>query len=107
MTLRIESDEDRAAFMDPDEFGEHVSYRQGGLDVTSFYGLFEQTSATAAGEYGGAILHRVTQLTCRTQDLPTDAADGDTLTVRDHAYTVRTVEPDGTGLSVLRLEQAP
>ena len=42
--------------------------------------------------------------TCRTADVVA-AVQGDTLTVDGTDYTVRSVEPDGAGVTVLRLHR--
>lgn len=43
--------------------------------------------------------------TCQTSDVPS-ADHGDTLVVNSVTYTVRGVQPDGTGITVLLLESS-
>lgn len=103
--MTAESDDDRAAFVDPDDFGEAVVYRQDGVDIANFDAVFQRQSVEGLADYGGGVTHRVSTLTCRDSDLPADADEGDTLSVRGLDFTVRTIEPDGTGMTVLRLER--
>ena len=42
---------------------------------------------------------------CTTADLPSGAAAGDAITVDGIAYTVRVIQPEGTGITTLVLEK--
>ena len=43
-------------------------------------------------------------LTCRTSDVA-DRAHGDVLTIDSVGYVIRGIQPDGTGVTLLRLER--
>lgn len=61
-----------------------------------------------AADMGGRVGVSSSQprFTCATAALPAGAASGDTLAVGGVTYTVRVVEPDGTGVTQLVLEAA-
>ena len=42
---------------------------------------------------------------CATADLPNGAVAGDAITVDGTAYTVRVIQPEGTGVTTLVLEK--
>ena len=96
MTLasRLTTDLD-AKFFDPNDFAVTASY---GALATEINGIFENQF----GEFGGMAATRPTFI-CRTSDV-SDAVDGTALTIAGVAYTIRVVENDGTGVTVLILE---
>lgn len=103
--MTAETDTDRAVFFDIDDFGESVTWSRDGAE-SSFSALFQRRSVEGLADFGGGVTHRVSTITCRDTDLPDGAVPGDGLTARGIAYIVRTIEPDGTGLSLLQLEKA-
>lgn len=103
--MAAETDADRAGFLDIDEFGETVTWDRDGAEST-FSALFQRRSVEGLGDFGAGVTHRVSTITCRDADLPEGAVTGDGLTARGIAYVVRTIEPDGTGMSLLQLEKA-
>ncbi len=68
------------------------------IGAASVQGIFDTAYADALGMGGYAPV-----FTCAASDVPTIAA-GDAITIGGDAYTVGTVEPDGTGIVRLRLE---
>lgn len=103
--MAAESDADRTAFLDIDAFGESVTWNRDGAE-TSFSALFQRRSVEGLSDFGGGVTHRVSTITCRDTDLPDGATEGDGVAVRGIAWLVRTIEPDGTGMSLLQLEKA-
>ena len=71
-------------------------------DQTEIAGLFDE-------EYVGVgdipIESSGPAVTCRTSDL-SDVTHGASLVIEAITYTIRAVQPDGTGITVLRLEKA-
>lgn len=74
-------------------------------------GVYSGTGATIKGildasydEAMGRLQSSRPLFTCATADVSA-AAHGQTLTIGSTAYTIRGVEPDGTGITVLRLEK--
>jgi hypothetical protein len=70
----------------------------GGVAVTA---IFDNNYAEALGYTAGA----KPMLLLATAGVP-DVAAGDAVVVGSVSYTVAGIEPDGTGLTVLRLESA-
>ena len=69
-------------------------------------GIFTNAHAVAAplGDWPG-VSTSTPLFTCRAAALPAGAGDGDTLTLGGTAWTVRGIQPDGTGLARLILER--
>jgi hypothetical protein len=98
--MTVESAADRAAFLDTDDFGVTASLN-GGADIS---GIFDIDYYEAIGESGGGVETQSPMFTARTSDLPGVAID-DTLTIDGTDWLVCSVRPDGTGMTVLRLEE--
>ena len=82
------------------DFGETVTWSGG-----TFTAIFDLPTALtndqfAAARYTSDVLAQAPQLTAIVSDIGALAA-GDTVTIRSVGYTVRTVEPDGTGLALI------
>lgn len=95
MTLKATMAADLAVFMNPDEFGSTALV--GGVGVR---GLFDRKYTETLETAGYAPV-----FTCAAADV-SDIAQGDPLTIDGTAYTVVSVEPDGTGLVRLVLGEA-
>lgn len=78
------------------EFGQTCTISGGTVD-----GIFDAQYERALG----MIDSTGPALTIRTDDWP-GVARGDSVTIASVAYTVLTPEPDGTGVTVLRLQRA-
>ena len=103
----IEGDGDFAVFFDPDAFGSAGIYRVGGIgEPTALGGIFSAANSITAqmGEWPG-VSTSAPLFTCRASALPAGAGDGDHLTLGATAWTVRSIQPDGTGLARLILER--
>ncbi len=85
-------------------------------DLTAFFGDFAQTCTIAGGTVTGIFdapyersLGMVDSsgpvLTIRAADWP-DVARGDSVTIDATEYSVLGIEPDGTGVTVLRLQRS-
>lgn len=88
-------DEDLAAFFA--DFGAPVA-----LGAATFAGIFD---AEALAAMGGMFDATGPQVLCRSSDVAA-ATGGSPISVRGVAYTVRSIQPDGTGMTLLRLETA-
>lgn len=95
--MAVESDADRLAFLDADEFGVEATYS--GQTISGIL-----LDAHEAAEYGARVPVESADyiFACRASDV-SGVAHGDSLTVSGTAYTVRGVEPDGEGMVRLRL----
>ncbi|WP_315804039.1 hypothetical protein [Bradyrhizobium sp. SZCCHNS3002] len=104
--MPIESDADRAAFVNPDEFGAVAIYTPaGGAASAPFHGQFDDPSDMTDINDVMTIDVRPTFF-CRAVDLPGAASTGagDGLQVAgEGTFHVVSIEPDGTGMVLLRL----
>lgn len=105
--MSIEDAEDFAIFFDPAAFGFVATYAGGAPVVTrDLGGIFHNPHATAGESDGWPGVSTVTpSYTCRASALPPGARVGDRLTLQGVTYTVRDIQPDGTGLARLILER--
>lgn len=105
--MGAQSDEDLAAFVHPDDWGEVFTYTLAGGGVTPINAIFDDEALQIA--LGGNVDLSDTgpQVLVVLADLPDGHARGDTLTrvATGDVYTRQTKEPDGTGMAVLRLEK--
>lgn len=103
--MAVESDADRMAFFNVDEFGVSVVYTPaGGAPMDPIPGIFDAEHQLAA--LGGMDVASVSpQIMVREADLPENHGDGDTIAIGAVTYAVRFPEPDGTGMVTLKLEK--
>ncbi len=102
--MAVESAADRAIFVSADDFGVTASYTPTGGSASNVKGIFdnEYFETDAGGEVAFALQQPMFH--CRTADV-SSAAEGDAITINAVAYTVRNVRPDGTGMTMLILEE--
>lgn len=105
--MPIESAADRAVFVNADEFGTTAVYTPaGGAASDPIAGQFDDPSRSAAVSDVLATIDARPTFFCAVSALP-DAADGDTGDQLDVAgggsFEVTSIEPDGTGMVLLRL----
>ncbi|MCR5859722.1 hypothetical protein [Mesorhizobium sp. J428] len=107
--MPVETAADRALFVDPDEFGSVASWVVGSNTPVVVAGIFDAASLNLAIGDGLDLSDVGPQFLMRATDVPAGGRDGDVLTITIDgvatAYTVRTREPDGTGMVLLRLEK--
>lgn len=109
----IEAADDWAVFMDPDTFGEPVSYEGTGQTAQTITAIFTAANANV-GSAGPGFSTTEPVLTFFAGQLAFDPAEGDrvTLTVAHTGFEAGTVfavtdpQPDGTGLIRAILERA-
>lgn len=103
--MPVESEDDRAVFLNSDEFGDGAVYTLVYGDTASLTGIFDVPHI--AIEFGdSSIADRRPTFLCRTADVPSDAAGGeagDTLEVDGETYNVIALEPDGLGMTRILL----
>lgn len=107
--MPVESEADRAVFVNPDEFGVTVRYQAEGQAARDIAGVFDDPSREAFAGDIGVSTPASPRVTIRAADLPEGAAPGentgDRVTIAGVAYEPRAAEPDGTGMLVLVLEE--
>lgn len=107
--MAIESDADRLAMLA--DFGGAVRWTVGAA-TAELVGLLHKGTVRMEMDEGPDILNARATLQCRTSDVPAGAAMGnglvftDPLTEADENYVVKSIEPDGTGMSIVLLEAA-
>ncbi len=109
--MAVETDEDRALFVDADEFGCVVIWTRG--TSTTFSAIFdEEYLAIASPMIDGGAEGAGPRLLCRSADLPFGARQGDSVVVVHPVTGVSTyykaveMMPDGTGMTSVRLQES-
>jgi len=102
--MAVETATERAIFFDVDDFGVAATYTASGGSPTTINGIFDNEFFEV--EAGGTVAVAMEQprFTCRTSDV-SSAAEGDAITINSIDYTIRVVQVDGTGVTVLVLEE--
>jgi hypothetical protein len=102
----VESDADRAVFVDPDGHGEVITYRKRNGQAVTFDAVFDNEFVQIdAGDFAG-VGSSDPVLTCRSADLPAGAGEGDRVEIVGVVYKVAgAIEADGTGMSIVRLRR--
>jgi hypothetical protein len=103
--MPIESDADRAIFTNADEFGALAIYTPAGEAASDpFTGQFDDPSRSASIGSIGA-LDTTPTFYCQAASVPSSANGdaGDVLAIGGDTFLVTALEPDGTGMVLLRL----
>ena len=102
--MAVETATERAIFFEADDFAVTASYTPQGGSATNINGIFdnEYFEADAGGTIGIAIQQPA--FLCQTSDVAS-AREGDAITINSVAHTIRIVKDDGTGVTILVLEQ--
>lgn len=91
------------AFFRLNGHGVAATYTHAGT-ATTITGIFDRDYFGAELGAHVSVSSSQPRFTCSTAALPSGAANGDTITIAGATYTVRVVEPDGTGVTKLVLE---
>jgi hypothetical protein len=102
--MAVETATERAIFFEADDFAVTASYTPSGGVAANVNGIFDNEHVEV--DAGGSVTVSLQQplFTCQTSDV-SSAAEGDAITISGTDYTVRDVRPDGTGVTVLVLEE--
>jgi hypothetical protein len=104
--MGIESEADLALFLDPADFGVAAVYRRKAtVTDIAINGIFDAEHQLLGLSNDVDVSSVQPKLLVRASDLPAGAGDGDTVTIGAVPYSVRHSEPDGTGMTTLRLEK--
>lgn len=97
--MAVETADERAIFFSVDDFGVAATYAGGTVN-----GIFDNEFFEA--DAGGMVAVAIQQprFLCRTADVSA-AAEGDAIVINSVDYTIRVVQPDGTGMTTLVLEE--
>lgn len=102
--MAVETDIERAVFFDAGDFGTAATFTPVGGQSVTVRGIFDNGQEEV--DAGGGVPFSVTSpyFHTRSSDIA-GAAEGDTLEIDGVVFTIRVVEPDGTGLTRLNLEK--
>ena len=103
--MAVETDIERAIFVDLDDFGVAGTYVKSGGGTSTISGIFDNEYFGADAQAGVLYVSAQPRFLIRSSDLPTGAAYGDTITISSIGYTVRVIQSDGTGMTTLVLEK--
>ena len=97
--MAVETADERAIFFNVDDFGVAATYNGGTVN-----GIFDNEFFEA--DAGGMVAVAIQQprFLCRTSDVSA-AAEGDGIVINSVSYVIRVVQPDGTGMTTLVLEE--
>ena len=101
--MAVESADDRAIFVGIDDFGVAATYTPSGGASVTVNGIFDNDFIEVETGAGVGVALQQPRFQCRTADVST-AAEGDALVINAVNYTIRIVQDDGTGMTVLVLE---
>lgn len=105
--MSLEDDDDRLAFLDPDDFGVAITWTRSGTPST-FDAIFSRPATLTEGAGEMQLIDRVAMLYCRESDLPAGAAEDDPVAVAGQTvgFLCATVRPTGDGMAFVDLKRA-
>lgn len=101
--MTVETAADRLAFLA--DFGTTATYTKASGGASSVKGIFDNEFYAADTGAGVAFVSAQPRFMVRSADMPTGADYGDGIAIDGISYTVRTIQPDGTGMTTLLLEK--
>ena len=102
---KVKADAEQAVFFYTDDFATTASYTPSGGSASTVNGIFDNEFFEVDPLSGVGVVSAQPRLFCTTADLPSGAASGDAITIDGTAYTVRVIQPEGTGVTTLVLEK--
>jgi hypothetical protein len=104
--MAVESAADRLIFLSADDFGVEASYTPvaGGAAAT-IRGIFDAAFTAVDLSLDVPVTSVGPQIIVRSADLSSGGRHGDTFVIAAATYKARDVQPDGTGLTTVRLEK--
>ena len=96
---------ERAVFFDTDDFATASSYTPSGGSASTDNGIFDNEIIEVDPLSGVGVVSAPPRFICAPADLPGAAASGDAISIDSTAYTVRVIQPEGTGVTTLVLEK--
>jgi len=102
--MAVESATDRAIFVGVDDFGTAATYTPSGGASSTVNGIFDNDFIEVDAGGGVGVALQQPRFHCRTADV-SSASEGDALVVSGVNYTIRIVQDDGTGMTMMILEK--
>ena len=103
--MATEGATDRTVFFDTDDFATASSYTPSGGSASTVNGIFGNDFFEVDPLLDVGVVSAQPRFICTTVDLPGGAVAGDAITIEGTAYTVRVIQPEGTGFTALVLEK--
>ena len=102
--MAVETATELAVFFEADDFAVAATYTPDGGSPVTISGIFDNEFFEA--DAGGMVSVAIQQprFQCSTSSV-SGAEEGDALVVNGVSYTIRVVQPDGTGVTMLVLEE--
>jgi hypothetical protein len=113
--MAIETDEDRLAFVDPDEFGATATFTlNGGAVLTDVPGIYDDPNVTKglrqnnqfSYSQGQDVSGDKPEFHCLTSAIPGVKNGRATVVIGGENFSVFNVQHDGTGMTCVRLMRA-
>ena len=102
--MPVETDADRRLFVEEDDFAVPVSWTHSG-GTANFPAIFDAGYQLVASPFlDGGAEGATPQLHACAADIPATAKQGDIVTVNGKTFSAVEIEPDGTGMTVIRLQ---
>lgn len=102
--MAVETADELAIFFAVDDFGVAATYTPSGGSPVTVNGIFDNEFFEADAGGNVAVAIQQPRFQCRTSDVAS-AAEGDAITINSISYIIRVVQPDGTGVTMLVLEE--
>ena len=103
--MPVESAADRAVFVSGADFGETILWTAGLADPVAISVLGQAGSLMIETQDGPSIQGQEATFTLPDSALPLNADQGDDVLFRTRHYLVKSIEPDGTGMANVRLQE--
>ena len=104
--MAVESAADRAVFVNPDEFGALVTWPVTGGGTVDIAVLSQTGTILLGTQDGPDVQTSEATLVVVEASLPAGATQGQTISFGGTEFTVRSIEPDGTGFALVRMEES-
>lgn len=100
--MAVETEADRLSMLSLSDWGSRARYRRAGR-VYDIIGIYD-APFVAVGVADADVESSLPTFTVSTASMPCKVGHGDALFIDGRGYTVRGFQPDGTGMTVLRIE---
>lgn len=98
---------DIAALVDVEIFGTQATITRSGQTVGRVVpGIYDDAYEAVDARGNVEFATTAPRFMCATAALPSNTREGDALRISSTSYTIRVVQPDGTGMTTLILEKA-
>lgn len=104
--MPVETDADRRMFVNANDWAMPVVWIHAG-GTAALAAIFDEDYALLGSPFVDAGMEGATpQIHCCSADVPPTGGSGDSVTVNGRRFTVAEIKPDGTGMTIVRLQEA-